>query len=155
MKGKQVICCFALLVLLALQNGNAYGGTGFVKPSGTHFVIDGQPFYSNGFNAYWLMYMASDPNDRAKVSPTLQQAASLGLKVIRTWAFNDGGSRALQESPGQYNEATFQVHMPSRVIVFKWSQWKLINFQVNRQQLNIYTCSLPKTKRTFLQIHKM
>lgn len=108
MKGKQVYCCLALLVLLALQNGSAYGGAGFVKPSGTHFVIGGQPFYSNGFNAYWLMYMASDQNDRAKVSPTLQQAASLGLKVIRTWAFNDGGYRALQESPGQYNEYTFQ-----------------------------------------------
>ncbi|XP_010943133.3 putative mannan endo-1,4-beta-mannosidase 9 [Elaeis guineensis] len=108
MKYKQVVGCLALLVLLALQNGSAYGGMGFIKPSGIHFIIDSQPFYSNGFNAYWLMYMASDPNDRTKVSPTLQKAASLGLKVIRTWAFNDGGYRALQESPGQYNEATFQ-----------------------------------------------
>lgn len=102
-----------------------------MRPSGTHFVIDGQPFYSNGFNAYWLMYMASDPNDRAKVSPTLQQAASLGLKVIRTWAFNDGGSRALQESPGQYNEATFQVYTYTYICLFERFFLSEGNGQVN------------------------
>ncbi|XP_050136124.1 putative mannan endo-1,4-beta-mannosidase 9 [Malus sylvestris] len=33
---------------------------------GTRFVMNGKPFYINGFNAYWMMYMASDPSTRAK-----------------------------------------------------------------------------------------
>ncbi|XP_062221352.1 putative mannan endo-1,4-beta-mannosidase 9 [Phragmites australis] len=79
----------------------------FARASGTRFMVGGRPFYSNGFNAYWLMYMASDPADRSKASAALEQAARLGATLVRTWAFSDGGYRALQESPGVYNEATF------------------------------------------------
>jgi mannan endo-1,4-beta-mannosidase len=75
-------------------------------------MVGGRPFYSNGFNAYWLMYMASNPGDRSKVIDTLDQASRLGATLIRTWAFNDGGSnRPLQISPGVYNEDTFLVRI--------------------------------------------
>ncbi|KAL6995707.1 Mannan endo-1,4-beta-mannosidase 7 [Sarracenia purpurea var. burkii] len=81
---------------------------GFITTRGVHFLLNGSPFYANGFNAYWLMYVASDPPQRAKVSSAFQEATSHGLTVARTWAFSDGGYRALQYSPGSYNDQTFQ-----------------------------------------------
>lgn len=79
-----------------------------VERNGTQFVLNGSPFYVNGFNAYWLMVLAVDPSARYKVSSVLEDAASVGLTVGRTWAFNDGGWRALQISPAVYDEQVFQ-----------------------------------------------
>ncbi|CAA6662243.1 unnamed protein product [Spirodela intermedia] len=62
--------------------------------------MNGRAFYTNGFNAYWLMYTASDPAERAKVSSALQQASIYGMNLARTWAFSDGGYSPLQISPG-------------------------------------------------------
>ncbi|XP_075491501.1 mannan endo-1,4-beta-mannosidase 7 [Primulina tabacum] len=83
-------------------------GDMFIRSKGIQFMLNGSPFYANGFNAYWLMYMASDPSQRPKVSATFRQARSHGLTVARTWAFSDGGYRALQYAPGSYNEQMFQ-----------------------------------------------
>ncbi|KAH9330458.1 hypothetical protein KI387_002566, partial [Taxus chinensis] len=80
----------------------------FVQTSGTQFVVNDLPFYFNGFNTYWLMLLAVDPSTKPKISEVFQQAASVGLTVGRTWAFNDGGWRALQKSPGVYDEDVFQ-----------------------------------------------
>ncbi|XP_058087633.1 mannan endo-1,4-beta-mannosidase 7-like [Magnolia sinica] len=81
---------------------------GFMRTRGSHFVLNGSPFFANGFNAYWLMYIGSDPSQRSKVSAAFQEASSHGLTVARTWAFSDGGSGALQYSPGSYNEQMFK-----------------------------------------------
>ncbi|KAL0349526.1 UNVERIFIED_CONTAM: Mannan endo-1,4-beta-mannosidase 7 [Sesamum radiatum] len=80
----------------------------FIRTRGIHFFLNGTPFYANGFNAYWLMYLASDPSQRPKVSAAFRQAAAHGLTVARTWAFSDGGYRPLQYSPGSYNEQMFK-----------------------------------------------
>ncbi|KAF7091365.1 hypothetical protein CFC21_093956 [Triticum aestivum] len=81
---------------------------GFARADGQRFMVGGRPFYPNGFNAYWLMYMALNPADRSKVLDVLDQASRLGATVIRTWAFNDGGSnRPLQTTPGVYSEDVF------------------------------------------------
>lgn len=82
---------------------------GFVQTNGTEFVLNGSPFLFNGFNSYWMMNVASDPNQRFKVSNVFRQASAAGLTVCRTWAFSDGGYQALQTSHGVYNEPTFQV----------------------------------------------
>jgi mannan endo-1,4-beta-mannosidase len=82
---------------------------GFVKTRGVQLMLNGSPFYANGFNAYWLMYTATDPSERYKVSSAFQEASKRGLTIGRTWAFSDGGYRPLQSSPGSYNEQTFQV----------------------------------------------
>nr|AGG82699.1 endo-1,4-beta-mannosidase [Morus alba var. multicaulis] len=81
---------------------------GFVKTRGVQLVLNGYPFYANGFNAYWLMYIASDPSQRDKVSSAFQEAKNHGLSIARTWAFSDGGYMPLQYSPGSYNEKVFQ-----------------------------------------------
>ncbi|KAJ1254442.1 hypothetical protein BS78_K053000 [Paspalum vaginatum] len=80
----------------------------FARANGTRFTLGGRPFYSNGFNAYWLMYMAADPAERSKATAALEEAARLGATLVRTWAFSDGGYRALQASPGVYDEDVFR-----------------------------------------------
>ncbi|KAG8481435.1 hypothetical protein CXB51_026225 [Gossypium anomalum] len=79
-----------------------------VQAKGSQFVVNGQPFYVNGFNTYWLMVFAADQSTRGKVSELFQQASSVGLTVCRTWAFNDGQWRALQKSPSVYDEEVFK-----------------------------------------------
>lgn len=74
-------------------------------------MINGSPFFFNGFNSYWMMDMAAQPSERYKISSLFREAAAAGLTVCRTWAFSDGGGRALQSAPGVYNEAFFQVHI--------------------------------------------
>lgn len=98
-----------LLVLLLCLRHQFVEGEGFVQTKGVQFVLNGNPFYANGFNAYWLMTLASDPSQRDKVSTVFREAPGNSLSVARTWAFSDGGSNALQYSPGSYNEQTFQV----------------------------------------------
>ncbi|KAM7264961.1 hypothetical protein ACFE04_002644 [Oxalis oulophora] len=97
---------FTLLAFLILANQAL--GNGFIKTKGPHFLLNGDPFYANGFNAYWLMYMGSDPSTKYKVTSAFREASSHGLTVGRTWAFSDGGYKALQYSPGKYNEQMFQ-----------------------------------------------
>jgi len=81
----------------------------FVKVRGVQLVLNGRPYYANGYNAYWMMYMASDPSQRNKVSSAFEVAANHGLSIARTWAFSDGGDKPLQHSPGSYNEDMFLV----------------------------------------------
>ncbi|KAJ1699759.1 hypothetical protein LUZ63_008271 [Rhynchospora breviuscula] len=111
MINKELIGTLVVIVLLlrSVTSDDSNGNGGFVRTSGTHFVVNGRLFYTNGFNAYWLMYMASDPSDRSKISDTFEEASRLGVNVIRTWAFSDGGyNRPLQVSPGSYNEQMFE-----------------------------------------------
>ncbi|XP_034692833.1 mannan endo-1,4-beta-mannosidase 6-like [Vitis riparia] len=79
-----------------------------VQKKGNQFVVNDKPFYVNGFNTYWLMVFAVDQSTRGKVSEVFQQAASVGLTVCRTLAFNDGQWRALQKSPSVYDEEVFK-----------------------------------------------
>lgn len=79
-----------------------------VQKKGNQFVVNDQPFYVNGFNTYWLMVFAADQSTRGKVTDVFKQAASVGLTVCRTWAFNDGQWRALQKSPAVYDEEVFK-----------------------------------------------
>ena len=106
-----IASCFAVLALAAGGDDvDARRAGGFARVRGTRFMVGGRPFYSHGFNAHWLMYMASNPADRSKVLDTLDQASRLGATLVRTWAFSDGGTnRPLQISPGVYNEAMFKV----------------------------------------------
>ncbi|KAK7269508.1 hypothetical protein RIF29_22239 [Crotalaria pallida] len=91
-----------------IKINKTYDG-GFVQRNGTHFTLNGKPHYVNGFNSYWLMYLASDSNTTSsKVTSIFQEASQHGLNVARTWAFSDGGDRALQISPGSYDENVFR-----------------------------------------------
>lgn len=99
---------FACLFFLSFLQQAAARRNGFVKTKGTHFSVNGNPLFVNGFNSYWLMTMAADPTQRNKVTSAFEQAAASRLNVARTWAFNDGQYEALQTSPGVYDEHVFQ-----------------------------------------------
>ncbi|KAG0487730.1 hypothetical protein HPP92_009825 [Vanilla planifolia] len=111
-----VVGIFAFFIVGVLLNNfplssfaSSVSSSPFVEVSGVHFVRGGQPFYINGFNAYWLMVVASQPGGREKVSAVLSQAADLGPStVVRTWAFSDAGDLSLQRSPGFYDETMYQ-----------------------------------------------
>ncbi|KAB2004457.1 hypothetical protein ES319_D11G199700v1 [Gossypium barbadense] len=100
-----------LLAVLFNQNlltVHVEAGDDFVRTRRVHFFLNGNPYFANGFNAYWLMYVGSDPSQRPKVSTAFREAAAHGLTVARTWAFSDGGYRPLQYAPGSYNEQMFK-----------------------------------------------
>ncbi|KAI1847590.1 hypothetical protein JX265_000841 [Neoarthrinium moseri] len=58
---------------------------GFVTTKGTKFQLDGEDFYFAGSNAYYFPFN----NNQADVELGLQAAKDAGLKVFRTWGFND------------------------------------------------------------------
>ncbi|KAF8730285.1 hypothetical protein HU200_017269 [Digitaria exilis] len=101
MASKRVILSSLAMVAAAafVQTGHVAGEDGrssaFARANGTRFTLAGRPFYSNGFNAYWLMYMASDPAaDRSKATAALEEAArlgaTLGLDYVIAEAKKDG-----------------------------------------------------------------
>ncbi len=80
--------------------------TGFVTRVGTRLKLDNETFYYNGTNQYYLFYKS-----HAMIDEVFEDAAAMGLKVIRTWGFCDGvyqGTYCFQPSPGVYDEPTFQ-----------------------------------------------
>ena len=108
-----------LVVALACEARVLLQSPGFVRTRNTEFILNGGPFFFNGFNSYWMMNVATDPSQRSKVSDVFSQAAASRLSVCRTWAFNDGGSQALQISPGVYDELVFQVPLlPENLFFF-------------------------------------
>ncbi|KAK8938953.1 Mannan endo-1,4-beta-mannosidase 2 [Platanthera zijinensis] len=80
----------------------------FVGREGAHFLVDGTPFYVNGWNSYWLMIQSVEEATRPRITAMFKTASSLGLTVCRTWAFNDGTYKALQISPGLFDETVFK-----------------------------------------------
>ena len=99
-----------LVFLAASASFCAAQNIGVVAVDGNRFVLHGQPYYYAGTNCYYLMVFAADVDLRDDVDEVLEDAADLGLTVVRTWAFNDGASEwnALQISPGVYQEHVFQ-----------------------------------------------
>lgn len=114
--GFRFVLCSAVFMILtqhrALANSHGVNSEEeeweMVQRKGQQFTLNGQPFYVNGFNTYWMMTLAADNSTRGKVTDVFQQASAVGLTVGRTWAFNDGQWRALQKSPSVYDEDVFK-----------------------------------------------
>uniref|UniRef100_A0A0D9V5K3 mannan endo-1,4-beta-mannosidase n=1 Tax=Leersia perrieri TaxID=77586 RepID=A0A0D9V5K3_9ORYZ len=87
---------------------SAAASLSFVERRGARLFLDGRPFYVNGWNSYWLMDLAVEPDTRTRVPSIFRTAVSMGLTVCRTWAFNDGYYNALQLSPGHFDERVFK-----------------------------------------------
>ena len=80
---------------------------GFVKCDGSKFTLDGNSFYYAGTNNYYLPYATAE-----MVDDVFKNAEAMGLKVMRTWGFNDGDNNtdhALQPSLGVYDEEGFKL----------------------------------------------
>lgn len=80
----------AILVLSNRESAsNPARPPGFVQVRGHRFVIDGKPFRFVGAN---IAVMYRD-EDRAAMPQTLKRAADLGIKVVRVWAYGEGGPK--------------------------------------------------------------
>ncbi|KAG7672584.1 hypothetical protein KSW81_001546 [Nannochloris sp. 'desiccata'] len=77
---------------------------GFVKASGTQFVLDGKPYWCAGTNAYYagLKWIMSD----GEVAVMMKEHAQKGANVLRIFAFSnfDSVPDAMMPSFGTYNE---------------------------------------------------
>src|ERR1700750_2971198 len=112
----------AIFVLIASNRSHeASPENRFVRSRGTRFVINGKPFRFVGANVA-VMYR---DEDRERMPETLRQAAQAGIKVVRVWAFGEGGPNDVKPvadfadwprhhsfrfAPGQWNEDAF-VHL--------------------------------------------
>ena len=117
-----VFASAAILLLMASARSHESAPEGrFVKSRGTRFVINGKPFRFVGANVA-IMYR---DEDRERMPETLRQASQSGIKVIRVWAFGEGGPNDVKPmadfadwprnhpfrfSPDEWNEEAF-VHL--------------------------------------------
>jgi mannan endo-1,4-beta-mannosidase len=101
------------------RGGPGSARRGLVRANGVRFVVDGRPFRFVGANVA-IMYR---DEDRARMPETLRQASQLGIKVVRVWAFGEGGpndvkplgldssdwprTHSFRPKPGEWNEAEF------------------------------------------------
>ena len=111
---KVIILMLSIAIVSLVSCISVASAAGFVSVNGTEFYLNGKPFYFGGANNYYLRY--GDPNCIAYdknggcTREVLDDAAKMGLRVIRTWGFTDGyyywGS--LQPSMGVYDDKVFQ-----------------------------------------------
>ncbi|KAL5571748.1 hypothetical protein UlMin_021345 [Ulmus minor] len=92
-------CGVLLLVFVVVvcegSSSDQVVGLGFVETRGTEFVIEGTTFLFNGFNSYWMMDVAAQPNQSYKISNVFRETTAAGLTVCRTWAFTSVCFQAL------------------------------------------------------------
>ena len=111
----------ALLFLLTSSNGGASSRSVFVRLNRGRFTQNGQPFRFVGANVA-VMYR---DEDRERMPETLKQASDAGIKVVRVWAFGEGGPNDIKPmadfadwprthpfrfTPDQWNEEAF-IHL--------------------------------------------
>jgi mannan endo-1,4-beta-mannosidase len=103
------------------RRGAEASQNGLVCVRGGRFVVNNKPFRFVGANVA-LMYR---DEDRERMPETLRQSAQAGIKVVRVWAFGEGGPNDVKPmadfadwprhhsfrlAPGQWNEDAF-VHL--------------------------------------------
>ncbi|GAB4845080.1 hypothetical protein Ancab_038486 [Ancistrocladus abbreviatus] len=124
------------LVCLGVHVRSLEDSLGFVQVRSTEFVVNGSPFYFNGFDAYWMMHVAAETSEWYKVSNLFAEAVAAGLSVCHNWVFIDGGYRALQISPGVYDERICQVSLINNGMTRLRDriQYKMVERRVNVQR---------------------
>lgn len=90
---------------------------GFVGTRGAQFVIDSKPFRFVGANVA-VMYR---DEDRARMPETLRVAAGDGIRVVRVWAFGEGGEDSAIKSVGGDREDWPRQH-PFRFRPDEWNE---------------------------------
>ena len=115
-----LVGCAAVLFLVASPNAPSNAAQDqFVRQRGGRFFVGNKPFRFVGANVA-VMYR---DDDRARMPETLHQAAQAGIKVVRVWAFGEGGPNDVKPvadfedwprnhyfrlAPGQWNEEMFE-----------------------------------------------
>ena len=114
-----LIASAAILFLIASPKvANNLSSGLFVRQRGGRFFVGNRPFRFVGAN---VAVMFRD-EDRAQMPETLRQAAQAGIKIVRVWAFGEGGPNDVKPvadfadwprnhpfrwAPNQWNEEAF------------------------------------------------
>ncbi|MEW9698421.1 X2-like carbohydrate binding domain-containing protein [Paenibacillus sp. SI8] len=105
----------------AVSTTQQTSSAGFVKASGTQFIVDGHPFYFAGANSYDLFTYGDGSNTSStedietkymykdKIDSIMSQMAQDGIKVVRTWGFSNENWHGFETAKGVYNEAQFML----------------------------------------------
>ncbi|EMR70233.1 putative glycoside hydrolase family 5 protein [Eutypa lata UCREL1] len=100
-----ISCCLVSLGLLGcgavakpLNYRNETTPKRFVKAEGGKFTLDGEDFYFAGSNAYYFPFN----NNQTDVELGLTAAKEAGLKVFRTWGYNDKNVTYVPDGLPQY-----------------------------------------------------
>jgi mannan endo-1,4-beta-mannosidase len=89
-------------------------GDDFVRRDGTTLMLGDRRFQAVGANIYYLQQLFAEAEqgspEMAEIALlTLDQAACLGLRVVRTLGFNNGAGRtAIRSDPGSYRESNLR-----------------------------------------------
>jgi mannan endo-1,4-beta-mannosidase len=89
-----------------LKNAFAAAPSQFVTVEGNKFMLAGEEFRFPGTNNYYFHY-----KPQAMVDDVIEDAARMGLKVIRIWGFMEGrrhDGNVMQPAPGIYDESGFR-----------------------------------------------
>jgi len=88
-----------------------------VSPSGKTFELNGKPFIFAGWNQWEVLEAASDAPapfrhlplpGREHIVRQMNEAVSVGLKVMRMWAHTITAGHAMQPEPGVFDESILQ-----------------------------------------------
>ncbi|HUW55951.1 MAG TPA: hypothetical protein VMZ92_04900 [Planctomycetota bacterium] len=112
---------YAKLLILAVLALTSIGAAelsatnvGFVDASGTHFELDGQPYYYVGASYYNAMNLGAEVSTRNDLDAAFAGLQALGIRNVRIWASSEGAGGAdqltptLQPTAGSYSETMFQ-----------------------------------------------
>src|SRR5687768_2306350 len=88
----------------------------FARQRGGRFFVRNNPFRFVGANVA-VMYR---DEDRERMPETLRHAAQLGMKVVRVWAFGEGGPNDVKPVGGDF--ADWPRHHPFRFAPGQWNE---------------------------------
>jgi mannan endo-1,4-beta-mannosidase len=113
---------------------------GFVRTRGAQFVVDGKPFRFIGANVA-VMYRNED---RERMPETLRVAAADGIRVVRVWAFGEGGEDSTVKSVGGDREDWPRQH-PFRFHPDEWNEEAFVHLdhviaEAARNKLYVQLC---------------
>ncbi len=109
----------AVLLLGALPSANGGGGqmrSEFARQRGGRFFVDSKPFRFVGANVA-VMYR---DEDRERMPETIRRAAQAGIKVVRVWAFGEGGPNDVKPVGGDFED--WPRHHPFRFAPGQWNE---------------------------------
>ncbi len=144
-----LFAAFALIVGAAIffaaqspreTNGRKGARPGFVSTRNGRFVIDNRPFRFVGANVA-VMYRNED---RARMPETLRVASQDGIRVIRVWAYGEGGEDSPVKSVGG-DRADWPRQHPFRFKPDEWNEEAFVHLdnviaEAARNKLYVQLC---------------